>query len=300
MDSTSWHSYTKVYALGHRAIKEIFNEPVLIEEKVDGSQFSFGVFDGELKCRSRGKVQNPLYPDKMFLQGVEMAQRLAPDLVDGYTYRGEYLSKPKHNSLAYDRAPENHVIIWDINTGHEDYMSYDEKKREAARLGLEVVPLLYQGGVHEVEKLKDLLDTVSVLGGQKIEGFVVKNYTRFTPDGKAMIGKFVSESFKEVHGGEWRKNNPAKGDVLDGIVERYKTPTRWDKAVQHLKEAGSYEGSPKDIGALIKDVQADIKAECSDEIKDILFAWAWPQIQRRVIGGLPEWYKTKLMESSFE
>jgi hypothetical protein len=39
---SSWHSYSSIYALGHKALAELFMEPVLIEEKVDGSQFSFG------------------------------------------------------------------------------------------------------------------------------------------------------------------------------------------------------------------------------------------------------------------
>jgi ATP-dependent RNA circularization protein (DNA/RNA ligase family) len=36
-------SYPSIYALGHRAIRELFDGPVVVEEKIDGSQFSFGV-----------------------------------------------------------------------------------------------------------------------------------------------------------------------------------------------------------------------------------------------------------------
>jgi len=43
------HSYPSVYAIGHKAIEEIFLGPVLIEEKIDGSQFSWGIIDGELQ-----------------------------------------------------------------------------------------------------------------------------------------------------------------------------------------------------------------------------------------------------------
>ena len=52
----SWHSYPQIYALGHRYITELLLDPVLVEEKIDGSQFSFGVFEVEgehqLRCRS--------------------------------------------------------------------------------------------------------------------------------------------------------------------------------------------------------------------------------------------------------
>ena len=49
----SWNSYPKVYALGHPATKDIFSGEVLVEEKIDGSQFSFGVIDGVLRTRSK-------------------------------------------------------------------------------------------------------------------------------------------------------------------------------------------------------------------------------------------------------
>jgi len=51
----SWHSYPKVWNLGHPNIAMLFEEDVTVEEKIDGSQFSFGIFHGELKCRSRGQ-----------------------------------------------------------------------------------------------------------------------------------------------------------------------------------------------------------------------------------------------------
>jgi hypothetical protein len=63
-------SYSKVYNLGHRTIEQLFDGIVVAQEKVDGSQFSFGLIDGELYCRSKGKRQMPEQPDKMFAGGV--------------------------------------------------------------------------------------------------------------------------------------------------------------------------------------------------------------------------------------
>lgn len=62
IDLTSWHSYPKVYALGHRALAELLLDEVLVEEKIDGSQFSFGRFGGDLKARSKGCQLNVDYP----------------------------------------------------------------------------------------------------------------------------------------------------------------------------------------------------------------------------------------------
>ena len=137
----SWNSYPSIFNLGHRAVSELLTQSVLVEEKIDGSQFSFGRFGGELRCRSKGAVLNNVAPEKMFARAVEVASQL--DLHDGWTYRAEYLQKPKHNTLVYERTPANNLIIFDINDGHEFYMSYDDKAAEARRLGLEIVPRLY-------------------------------------------------------------------------------------------------------------------------------------------------------------
>ena len=294
----SWHSYPSIYALGHRYVSELLLDPVLVQEKVDGSQFSFGLFADGYRCRSKGAQINVLAPDKMFSKGVQ--QVMALPLREGWTYRGEYLAKPKHNALAYERVPAGNVILFDISTGHEEYASLGVVQEEAARLGLEVVPTLHEGMVTDIQMFRELLARNSVLGGQKIEGVVVKNYARFGVDKHVLMGKFVSEAFKEVHAKVWKMENPGAGDIVQQLGEKYHSAARWGKAVQHLREAGKLDGSPKDIGLLFAEVPEDIKKECEEEIKEVLFAWAWPKVRRAVTAGLPEWYKDKLLEQQFE
>jgi hypothetical protein len=184
--------------------------------------------------------------------------------------------------------------------GEEAYLSYNDKQVEAHRLGLEIVPKLYEGIVSAPAELLSLLQHESILGGQKIEGIVIKNYQRFGLDKKVLMGKYVSEAFKEVHSAEWKESNPTKNDIIQKLILQLKTPARWAKAVQHLRESGTLTHSPKDIGALIKEVQQDTEAECREDIKDALYSQAMPHIKRGIIGGLPEWYKEKLMQSQFE
>ena len=74
----------------------------------------------------------------------------------------------------------------------------------------------------------------------------------------------------------------------------------WQKAVQHLQEAGELEGSPRDIGKLILEVPTDVEKEEVEEIKAILWAWAWPKVRRGLTRGLPEWYKEELLKRQFE
>lgn len=297
---TSWHSYPKIWNCGASELEGFFDESVLIEEKVDGSQFSFGIFNGEIKARSKGKELIIDAPEKLFTKAIETVKALAPKLTDGWTYRGEYLAKPKHNALAYTRAPELNIILFDINPGHEAYLSYEEKAAEAKRLGLEVVAKIYEGKVSSPEQLLSYMETISSLGGQKIEGVVIKNYTKFGRDKKVLMAKHVSEAFKEVHRREWKVENPKSGDIIQRLSEKYKTHARWNKAIQHLKEAGHDVTSPRIIGSLIKEVQADTLNEEGNAIKEELFNWAWPQIQRMIVGGLPEFFKEELVKTQFE
>lgn len=299
----SWHSYPSVYNLGHAAIKDLLTVPVYVEEKVDGSQFSMCVdFNGDLLVRSKGKVMVADAPEKMFSLAVDTAKRLKDKMTPGWTYRCEYLRKPKHNTLAYERAPEGNIILFDVNTDHEAYLNRERKVGEAAKVGLEVVPLLFDGKLESVDFLQELLSAVSILGGQKVEGVVIKpkGYQLFGRDKKVLMGKFVSDAFKEKHAREWKKSNPSNNDILDIIGQEYRTSARWEKARQHLRDAGVLEGTPRDIGPILKEIPADVKKECADEIKERLWKWAWPHIRRKVTAGCPEWYKGELAKQQFE
>ena len=293
------HSYPKVYNMGHAAIAALFDDPVVVQEKVDGSQFSFGVLDGELRCRSKGAELVLDAPEKMFARAVETALQLAPDLKPGWVYRAEYLQGPSHNTLRYERVPARHLILFDVCTGLEVYAHPVDLEREAERLGLETVPLLAHDHVRSVDELTTFLERESVLGGTKVEGVVCKNYARWGRDGKALMGKLVAPAFREVHEKSWKVKNPTGRDIVGQLGQRLRSEARWRKALQHLDEAGALEHSPKDIGSLIKAVPSDVLAEHEEEIKAALFKWAWPKIRRQITAGLLEWYKEQLLARQF-
>lgn len=290
------NSYPKVWNVGHPRISGIFEDGVLIEEKIDGSQISFGLIGGELFIRSKGQQIFEENPEKMFALGVETIKNLKDKLKPEWFYRCEYLSKPKHNVLAYDRVPTQNIIIFDINTGVETYLPYGDKALEAKRIGLEVVQSL---GIRKISNLEDvlsLLETESGLGGQKIEGMVFKNYIKFGRDGKCLLGKYVSEKFKEKHKVDWKAENKTNKDIITLLGECYRTPARWEKSIIHLREKGLLESSPRDIGILLKEIQTDLELECLEEISQKLLKHAMPHIKRSVTRGFPEWYKQQLLE----
>lgn len=304
-----WGSYGKIWNLGHKAVENLLFHPHIVEEKIDGSQFSFGRFeteDGiELRLRSKGAIMNIEAPEKMFSFAAQTVKELGNNLTLGYTYRGEYLRSASHNTLQYDRFPLKHIILFDISYADGSRMNRSDLELEAERLGLEVVPLLFDSnkqGQVSYEDIRKLLDnTVSCLGGQKIEGVVIKpTIDLFGVDGKVLMGKFVSESFKESHSKVWAESNPQSGDILDQLIATYRTQPRWMKAIQHLRDDGKLLNAPQDIPKLMIELEKDLGQEEKDEIQKLLWKWAWPHISRGIKRGLPEFYKEQLLKLQFE
>ena len=294
-------SYPSVYAIGHAAIVDIFAGSVIVQEKIDGSQFSFARVGGELLCRSKNQQIASTETKGMFAPAVNAVRERVRRLEEGAIYRCEFVSTPKHNTLNYARVPAGLLVLFDIEVGTQRFMAAPEVQREAERLGLEPVPVLHEGMVTSFDDLRILLDRESGLGGPTVEGVVVKNYAKFTAgEKKVMLGKYVAEAFKEVHKTDWRKHNPTRTDRVEAVIAAYATEARWQKSVQHLRERGELEGSPRDIGKLIEEVPADVLKECEEEIKAIMFKHFWRDIRRGVTRGLPEWYKAELAKSAFK
>jgi 3-phosphoglycerate kinase len=148
--------------------------------------------------------------------------------------------------------------------------------------------MFYRGKVSNKEDLYKYLEYESILGGTKVEGVVIKNYNLFTSEKKIAVGKIVSERFLET-----AKINLPKNSVQE-LAKSLRTEARWLKAIQHLKEQGLLENSPRDIGILMKEINQDVLKECKEDIKDALFNIYWADISRELTRGFPDWYRNYL------
>lgn len=293
--------FPKILHIGDKAIHSLFDEEVEITEKLDGSQFGFGIINGELIVRSKGKEQNLDSPDRMFRLGVEYVKSIEGQLTENAFYYGEYLEKPRHSTLAYDKVPRNNIALFAVNMGGI-FREYAFIEHEANRLKIDVMPLIYQGKSNP-EHVLELVDGVSYLGGSQREGVVVKNYKEWQYLDRIyfpiMAGKFVTEKFKEVHNKDWAKNNTGKGK-MEMLLSQYKSEARWNKAIQHIKENGELEGSPRDIGNLIKEIRKDVVEEEKESIKAHLWALYGSDFQYAATNGFPQWYKEKLLKGEID
>lgn len=294
----SLRSYTSSFNLGHHQLEHLFEDPVLVQEKIDGSQFSFGKIDGQLFCRSKRANLDIDAPEGMFKEGVEYVKTITDHLPEGWTFRGEYLKSPKHNTLAYQRIPKNHIMLFDVDMGMENYISTNGMCDIAESLDLEVVPSLFYGHVTDLDMFLSFMERESALGGP-IEGVVIKNYFKYNAEKKLLLGKHVSEAFKETNNKNWKTMKAGQRDIVEQLIEMYCTEARWHKAIQHMREEGTLENSPRDIGPLIREIQSDVLDESEEEIKQLLFDWALPKLQRGLIKDFPMWYKEQLLNVQF-
>ena len=267
----------------------ILNEDVSVSSKIDGSFGAICKLNGQFHARSKGQQINIENPDKLFKNFIENCKKL--DLKDGWFYYGEVLNSPHHNTLTYSRIPLNNFILFNIDRSNQDFLSHNEMVEEGARVGLEVVPLVFEGKLESIQQLESFLDREAYLGGVKEEGLVLKFYKQYGPDKKVLMAKIVREEFKELHKKEWKKTNPTQSDVVQHLIETYKTEARWLKSIYHLRDEGLLTNSPQDIGILLKEIQKDIEKEEKENIKDELWNYFWDKIKRGVISGFPEMYK---------
>jgi hypothetical protein len=290
--------WTKIFTLGDRYTDGIFDGPVSITEKVDGSQINFGYNDKDgLWMLSKGSTIHLGDNNKLFHPAAEHIHKLYADglLSEGASYHGETLASPRHNTLSYERVPKNHIALYGAIGPDGTQYCHNQLVALARCLDIDVVPSFYEGIVDPTdiqERIEDWLNTHSYLGKEHIEGFVIKNYAKEQFIGGQLLplmqAKFVSERFKERHKVAWPTNNKSPLVAIGDII---RTQARWEKAIQKLRDSGQMEQHPRDIGGLLKLLHSDIEEEDKEHIKEQLWKAFSKDIKRAAVRGFPEAYK---------
>ncbi len=297
--------FPKIFEIGHHAIENLFQGEVEITEKIDGSQFSFGVAaDSRIVMRSKGKELFFENPEKLFEVAIDWVRNNEASirkLGPGCFVYGEFLRIPKHNVLAYERVPRNNIVVFGVRERQNLVSDYKRIQEVAASLNLETVPLLDTTTIGSFDDFKKYLAWESFLGGTVLEGIVVKNYHQYctlSDFNWISMGKFVREEFKETHAEQW--GHISGKNWFDEMKETLRTEARWQKAIQHLKERGELTESVQDIGKLLAEIERDFVEEEKERVKGILWKHQSPEILRHIKRGAPEWYKEWLAKKGFE
>jgi hypothetical protein len=285
-DLPTFHKYLDIERLGHEENYGLFSEPtdvIVIQEKIDGGNAQFRVWEGELLFGSRnnqfkltdanspqlkqfGKNANWLV-DKMsenFVAGKTWAEVLHPD----YIYYGEWCKK---HTINYDWARTPQFMGFDIyNTLTHIYLPYEAVKAEYERLGLSIVPLILKTTVAEIDvaRLENFIGNSAYYEG-RMEGIVIKNYFRRNVYGRQMFAKLVTQSFKEANMAAFGGGVKDLQDDTSRFLTAFYTEARIRKAILRLKDE---QGLPIDrtiMHVLPRAVIEDImKEECWLLVKD--------------------------------
>lgn len=294
-------SYPSLFTIGHKAIPEdYFDHEMIVQEKVDGSQFSAQFKNGAWEYRSRGQQVFKETAAKLFKPVVRHFESLGTDILakvlPKYIFRGEAFESAKSNTLRYNRAPKGNLVLFDVEEeGTQKFLQPSEVAFWAGYLGVDPVPTLTIGKV-TVAELSKFLEQESFLGGVKMEGVVCKPkaYDRFGPDKKLIIARLVRDEFKELNNKEFKAGNPTRKDLVANLIEKYKSEARWQKAIQHLREEGKLTETMKDTGLILKEIKDDLQKEEGDAIKEALYKHFMDEILRGATRGFPEWLKTQI------
>jgi hypothetical protein len=288
-------SYPKVVALGNQGSNHIFGVPVQIEEKIDGSQFSFAKLNGKLVMRNKGQILNDPHHNNMFYNACHYVQSIEDRLPEGVKFYTEYIRKRRHNCLGYDTIPTNHLVLWAIKKvfdgGDGEFdMSRPSLLYYARALNIDVVPAFENGIIlKSPQDLVKYLKMESYLGGTLVEGLVIK------PLHYLSVGvKLVSPSFREKMVG--KKSGDHSVDPVEDYFLSFKTEARWNKAIFHLRDADQLSLSHRDIGPLMKELHQDITDEEEQEIKNWLFCHYQKLFKRTVSTGFADYYKQWLIK----
>lgn len=271
--------YMDVVRLGHKSTSEVLNvgDKIVIQEKLDGANASFTLNNGELEVFSRNTKLN----DSNTLGGfynfvMETFNDRKNLLEEDYIYFGEWLNPHKVKYEGYEKQ----FFLFDIYSKSKGkYLPFSQVKEESLDLGLNLIPLFYEGEYKSFEQLEEYIGKSKLNGmiGEKNlgEGIVVKNIDYLDKFGKQLFVKLVVDEFREVRKQKKAKNPSEYKNTNEYILaESLTTIARIEKIIYKLRDEGLIKDSidKKHFATIFKECNIrswkDILKEESDSITE--------------------------------
>lgn len=244
---------------------------IIVQEKIDGANFSirYDPESGGIKAFSRKKLLDL----SNNLRGAwEWSQRLNENLVQevlGNTLIlfGEWLVS---HTIVYPDNKYQNAYFFDVwNTETEKYLTQDKVKDIVERLGLNYIPVFYEGEFISWEHLKQFVGRTD-LGDESGEGIVVKNMTRLNDPNTRLpfYTKIVADKFAEKKSvkkfDEGKLEHRAK---LQAIVDSVVTEGRVRKLVHKMVDDGLIpeDWDEHNMGDIAKNIGKEVYYDCVKE-----------------------------------
>lgn len=267
--------YMSIVRLGHRSTEDVLNEGdrIVIQEKLDGANASFRLGeDGKVYSYSRNLELNEDNNLGGFYQWVQ--ENVDPkSLVDSAIYFGEWTNPHKVKYPSYQKQ----FFLYDIyDTETKRYIGFNLVKAQSEKLGLNLIPVFYEGEYKSFEHLESFIG-VTLVGGQLNgkemgEGIVVKNADYTDRFGNQIFVKLVVDEFREVQKQKAPRDPNRPKSLEQEFVETTVTEARIDKLLHKLVDEGVLDErwGIEDMGVILKNMGSRVLEDIMKEECDML------------------------------
>jgi phosphopantetheine adenylyltransferase len=188
------HLYDLYNKKGADFIQALFSQYVTINEKMDGSAFSFERDPNTGKFNFyRRDQRNPItLVDrtlmKYYERPIQYIESLPPNILEkiprGWRFGLEYFANTSPVEIVYDRIPKNHLIlsfVHKMDANGKIVKTIQEKDKLdtwADLLGVERSPIIFQGNLDETQK-SQLMEFLATPFQQLVQKFSTQSFVRF-------------------------------------------------------------------------------------------------------------------------
>lgn len=234
--------YQHVERFGNEEVLNIELGLCYIFPKIDGTNASVWVENGEIKAGSRTRELSLDKDNAGFLEAISKDDRIKAYLTEHPEHRlyGEWLVPHSLKTYRADTWKKFYIFDVCIIDGEDvEYLTYETYKPFLEAHNLDYIPCIakikqgsYEQFVNWLEKNNYLIED----GKGNGEGIVIKNYDFYNKYKRQTWAKIVTSEFKEKHAKEMGATevNGAKM-IEEEIVSKYVTPTLVDKTFAKIK-----------------------------------------------------------------
>jgi hypothetical protein len=162
---------------------------VIVSTKLDGE--STTLYPDHIHARS---IDSGYHPSRTFVKALHGS--LAYKITDGYRICGESL-QAKHSIYYKDLL--TYFFVFGVYNEHNFCLSWEDTVEYTKNIGLQTVPVLYDG-IWDEHNIRSCYTGKTIIGGIEVgeaEGFVVRAANSFAyEDHYYNVAKFVSNHFK--------------------------------------------------------------------------------------------------------
>ena len=253
------HLYDLYNKKGKEFVDQLFNTYVTVNEKMDGSAFTFerDKETGKFKFYRRDQ-RNPItLVDrtlmKYYEKPIQYIESLPPHILEqiprGWRFGLEYFANTKPVEITYDRIPKNHLLLSYVHEYGDDgkikktIQDKGELDNWADLLGVDRAPIIFQGYLTDDQKDK-ITDFLRTPFEGLVQKFKTQSFVRYiisTLNPKLTKTALNDDLDKDVEGIVFRFGEPSKETepVLAKMVDPVFTQMAKDKSMKQREDKPS-------------------------------------------------------------